>query len=375
MSAVVKPVQTKSDLKQFIMLPYTLYKDDPLWIPPLISQEKDQFDPRKNPAYRYCDTEFFLALRGGRPVGRIAAIVNRRYVDKLGKNCGRFGWFECEDNRETANALLDAAEDWLSENGMTEISGPMGFTDNDMTGFLIEGFDELPTISGSYNPEWYNDLLTSRGYVKEVDYVEFKITVPDALPEKVERLTALIKRRSSVKVFNETSTKALAKKWGHQVFDVLNESYKDLYGTTLLDEEEINYYIKAYLGQVDPEFIKLAVDGDKLVGFIIAMPNLSEAFQKAKGRLFPFGFIHILRAMKKSKTLDFYLAGILPEYQGKGVDALMTYEIGKSAFKRKMEFAESNHELEDNKKIQAMWKLYEKRLHRRIRVYHRTLGN
>ncbi len=374
MSAVIKPVKTKSELKQFIMLPYRLYSDDPLWIPPLISQEKAQFDPEKNPSYRYCDTEFFLAWRDGRPVGRIAVIINRRYLDKLGKDCGRFGWFECEDNLETANALLEAAENWLAEKGMTEISGPMGFTDNDMTGFLVEGFDELPTIAGSYNPPWYNDLVTSRGYVKEVDYVEYKITVPETLPEKVERLTALIKKRSTVNVFNENTTKNLSKKWGHQIFDVLNESYKELYGTTLLDEKEIDYYINAYLGQVDPEFIKLAVDGDRLVGFIIAMPNLSKAFQKAKGRLFPFGFIHILRAMKKSKILDFYLAGILPAYQGKGVDALMTYEIGKSVFKRKMEFAESNHELEDNKKIQAMWKLYEKRLHRRVRVYHRTLG-
>jgi len=371
MSAVIKNVETQSELNDFIMVPFSLYKDDPLWIPPLISQEKAQFDSDKNPAFRYCETRFFLALRDGRPVGRIAAIINRRYIEKMGSSCGRFGWFDCEDDREAANALFSAAENWLTENGMTEISGPMGFTDNDMTGFLIEGFEELPTIAGSYNPPWYNELIRSRGYEKDVDYVEYLITVPDAFPEKVERLTALIKKRSKVRVFNEKSTRTLSRKWGHQVFDVLNESYEKLYGTTLLDESEINYYIKTYLGQVDPEFIKLAADGDRLVGFIIAMPNLSKAFQKAKGRLFPFGFIHILMAMKKSKTLDFYLAGIRPDYQGKGVDALMSYEMGVSAFRRRMEFAESNHELEDNKKIQAMWKFYEKRLHRRIRVYHR----
>lgn len=374
MTTVIEQVKTKSELNDFIMLPYELYRDDPLWIPPLISQEKAQFNPDKNPAYRYCDTSFFLALRGGRTVGRIAAIVNRRYIEKLEQDCGRFGWFECENNLETANALFSTAENWLAKKGMTAISGPMGFTDNDMTGFLIEGFDELPTIAGSYNPQWYNDIITSRGYDKEVDYVEYKITVPKAFPEKVERLTTLIKKRSRVKVFNEKSKKNLSKRWGHQIFDVLNESYEKLYGTTLLDEKEIDYYIKTYLGQVDPEFIKLAVDGDRLVGFIIAMPNLSRSFQKAKGRLFPFGFIHILREMKNSRTLDFYLAGILPAYQGQGVDALLAYEMGVSSFKRKMEFAESNHELEDNKKIQAMWKFYEKRLHRRIRVYQRTLG-
>jgi GNAT superfamily N-acetyltransferase len=374
MSAVIKQVKTKSELNSFIMLPYDLYRDDPFWIPPLISQDKAQFETDKNPAYRYCDTGFFLALRDGKTVGRIAAIVNRRYIEKVERDCGRFGWFECEDDRETADALFSTAENWLAAKGMTEISGPMGFTDNDMTGFLVEGFEELPTIAGSYNPPWYNDLITSRGYDKEVDYVEYKITVPKAFPEKVERLAALIKKRSSVKVFNEKSTKPLGKVWGHQIFDVLNESYEKLYGTTLLDEREIDYYINTYLGHVDPEFIKLAVDGDRLVGFIIAMPNLSRSFQKAKGRLFPFGFIHILREMKKSRTLDFYLAGIRPAYQGKGVDVLLAYEMGMSAFKRKMEFAESNHELEDNKKIRAMWKFYEKRLHRRIRVYHRSLG-
>ena len=374
MPAVIKPVRTKSELNHFIKLPFSLYRGDPLWIPPLISQEKSQFDPKINPAFSYCDTAFFLAWREGKPVGRIAAIVNERYIKKLETKCGRFGWFDCENNSDTANALFSVAEEWLIEKGMTNISGPMGFTDNDMTGFLIEGFDELPTIAGSYNPPWYNDIITARGYEKEVDYVEYKITVPDAFPEKVERLTALIKKRSKVRVFNEKSTRALSRKWGYQIFDVLNEAFEQLYGTTLLDENEIEYYIKTYLGQVDPEFIKLAADGDKLVGFIIAMPNLSKAFQKAKGRLFPFGFIHILREMKKSRTLDFYLAGIHPDYQGKGVDALMSYEMGISAFRRKMEYAESNHELEDNKKIQAMWKFYEKRLHRRIRVYQRNLG-
>lgn len=373
MPVKILPVTDKKTMMQFIKLPFRLYRDDPLWIPPLISQEKSQFDSGVNPAFDYCDTEFFIAVRDGRPVGRVAAIINRRYLEKTGRACGRFGWFDCEDNRDTAFCLLEAAEDWMRERGMSEISGPMGFTDNDMTGFLVEGFDELPTIAGSYNPPWYNEMITARGYRKEVDYVEYKITVPDEIPEKTVRLVELIKKRSRIRVFNETSTRALSRKWGHQVFEVLNEAYRDLFGTTLLDEREIDYYIKTYLGQVDPEFIKLAADGDRIVGFIIAMPNLSRGFQKARGRLFPFGFIHILRDMKKSRVLDFYLAGIRPEYQGKGIDALMAYEIAISALARGMEFAESNHELEENKKVQAMWKMYDKRLHRRIRVYNRSL--
>ena len=373
MPATVAPVRNRSDMREFIRLPFELYRDDPLWIPPLIHQERSQFDSSVNPAFRYCRAQFFLARRDGVAVGRVAAIINSRYLEKTGRKCGRFGWFECEKDLDTAGMLLDEAEKWLADNGMTEVSGPMGFTDNDMTGFLVEGFDELPTIAGSYNPPWYNEFIESRGYSKEVDYVEFKITVPEEMPEKVRRITELIRKRSSIRVFNESSTRALSKKWGRQVFEVLNDSYRDLYGTTLLDDREIAYYIKTYLGQVDPEFIKLAADGDKLVGFIIAMPNLSRAFQKARGRLFPFGFIHILREMKKSRVLDFYLAGIRPEYQGKGIDALMAYEMGRSALARGMEFAESNHELEDNRKIQAMWKMYDKRLHRRVRVYNRSL--
>jgi len=372
MSVSIKKVSDRKDKMDFIRYPYGLYRKDPLWVPPLLSQEKAAFDPEKNPAYAYCDAQFFLAMREGKVAGRVAAIINRRYVKKTGRKCGRFGWFECED-KETGGMLLEAAEQWLRDHGMEEVSGPMGFTDNDMTGFLIHGFKELPTIAGSYNPPWYNDLAESRGYVKEVDYVEYKITVPESIPEKMERIVKLIRKRSRVRVFNETSTRTLSRKWGHQVFDVLNESYKDLYGVTLLDEREIDYYISTYLGQVDPEFIKLAAVDDRLVGFIIAMPNLSRAFQKARGRLFPFGFIHILGAMKKSRILDFYLAGIRPEYQGKGVDALMAYETAVSALARGMEFAESNHELEDNKKIQAMWKMYDKVMHRRARVYHRML--
>jgi len=369
----IRMIEPGGNMRDFVKLPAVLYRGDPNWIPQLLSHEKAQFNPRKNPSFDYCDARFFLAVRDGRAVGRVAAIINRKLVEKLGTKVGRFGWFECENDRETAASMIGAAEAWLRTMGMTEVAGPMGFTDNDQTGFLVEGFQELPPIAGSYNPPWYNDFITSLGYAKQVDYVEYRITVPPAMPEKMERLVELVKKRTTVRVFHETTTKALAAKWGHQVFDVLNEAYAELFGTTLLGEREIEYYIHNYLGQVDPEFIKLAADGDRLVGFVIAMPNLSRGFQKAKGRLLPFGFIHILKDMKKSRVLDFYLAGVRPEYQGKGVDALMSWEMGVSALARGIEYAESNHELEDNLKIQALWKLYDKRLHRRARVYSRKL--
>jgi GNAT superfamily N-acetyltransferase len=369
----VRRVSSKADIREFVDFPYRLYRDDPNWIPQLRMHELEQFDPDRNPAFDTCEAQLYLALRGGRVVGRIAAIINRLLCEKEKKQIGRFGWFECEQDPEAAARLIGAAESWLLEEGMTEVAGPLGFSDNDPTGFLVEGFDELPTIAGSYNPPWYNDAVTSMGYTKEVDYVEYRIKVPDSLPERVEKLAGVLAARSPVKVISERSRKVLASKWGHKLFETLNQSYTELYGTTLLSERQIKFYIDTYLGQVDPRFIKLAVDGDRLVGFVIAMPSLSRAFQKAKGRLFPFGALHILRGMKKTRVLDFYLAGILPEYQGKGVDMLLGYSMAKEGVARKMEFAESNRELETNTRVQAMWKFYDKRLHRRTRVYSRSL--
>jgi GNAT superfamily N-acetyltransferase len=370
---IVRRVASKKDLRSFVDFPYRLYSDDPNWIPQLRMHELEQFDPDRNPAFDSCEAQFYLAERNGQVVGRVAAIINWLLIDKENKRIGRFGWFECEQDREAASALIRTAEGWLREEGMTEIAGPLGFSDNDPTGFLVEGFDELPPIAGSYSPPWYNDLITSLGYSKEVDYVEYRITVPDAIPEKVTRMVKLLERRTPVRVFSEKNRKVLAKHWGPKLFETLNRSFAELYGTTPLSERQISYYIDTYLGQVDPEFIKIAVDGEKVVGFVIAMPSLSRAFQKAKGRLFPFGVFHILLGMKKTRILDFYLAGILPEYQGTGIDALLAYEMARSALKRKMEYAESNRELESNTKVQALWKLYDKRLHRRTRVYSRKL--
>lgn len=372
-SLTLKPVLSRKDLKTFVKLPFQIYRNNSKWVPELISQEMIQFNSEKNPVFEKCRAKFFVVWRNSKPAGRIAAIVSESYIERWNRKCGRFGWFESENDPEVASMLFKAAENWLVEQGMEEISGPLGFTDNDQTGFLVEGFDELPSLAGSYNHPYYNDFITSSGYKKEVDYVEYRITVPEKIPDRVVRLADLVKKRSSVRILENVSRKNLAKKWGKEVFNVINESYSELYGTTPLTEKQIQFYIDSYLGHVDPDFIKLAVDKDQLVGFVIAMPNLSSAFQKANGRLFPFGFFHILRQMKTSRVLDFYLAGILSEYQNTGVDLLLMYEMGKTALSRGMLFAESNREMEENKKIQAMWKFYDKRLHRRTRVYNKKL--
>lgn len=369
----IRQVCGSRDISAFVKVPFEIHRNNRYWVPPLISAEKDLFDESKNPAFEDCAASLFLGLIDGRPAGRIAGIVSRPFLAKR-ERCGRFGWFDCVREPALASALLKAAESWLASQGMEEVIGPMGFCDLDTTGLLVEGFDEVPTIAGSYNPPYYAEYLEAAGYQKEIDYVEYRITVPESLPERVTRLAEQIRRRSGIRVFSETDRRLLARRWGAAVFDVLNEAYEELFGTTRLSSAQIDFYIRAYLGHVDPAFIKLAADGDRLVGFVIAMPSLSEAFQKARGRLLPFGFIHLLLAMKRSRVLDFYLAGIRPEYRNQGIDVLLSYEIGRTALERGMKFAESNHELESNSRIQSMWKLYERRLHKRTRIYRKRLS-
>ena len=365
---------TRKSLREFVMLPFELYRDDPNWIPPLISHEIAQFLPSKNPAYEQSRAQLFLARREGRPVGRVVAIVSDAYIERWNKKCGRFGWFECVEDAEVAGVLFEAAAVWLREQGMDEVSGPLGFCDNDPTGFLVEGFDQLPTIAGSYNPDYYNDFVLEQGYSRELDYVEYRITVPESIPEKIQRLAEAVKQRRNISVFHERSRGALKRKWGRKVFELINAAYVDLYGTTPLSEKQIDFYIDNYLGNVDPEFIKLAICDDRLIGVVIAMPNLSRAFQKARGRLFPLGFLHLLRGLKKSRVLDFYLAGVHPEFQNRGVDLLLGYEVAKSCIERGIRYAESNREMEANVKIQAQWKPYDRNLHKRTRVYNRQLS-
>ena len=275
-------------MRAFVKLPYELYRNDPLWIPQLLMQEKAQFDRRKNPAFGYCEAEYFLATRDGKTVGRTAAIINNRYLEKLDRKCGRFGWFECENNPETADALLLAAENWLLERGMEEISGPMGFTDNDMIGFLVEGFNELPTIAGSYNPPCYNDFVTRRGYEKEVDYVEFRLTAPEAVAREGHEAGGDSEEANFDQgVSTRLQEGSSPENGGTRFFDVLNAAYAELRGTTLLDEKEIEYYIDTYLGHVDPE-----IQSNWLQMAIVSLDSSSpcrtfpKAFQKARGHLF-----------------------------------------------------------------------------------------
>lgn len=371
----IKIVKTKKDLKTFIKVPYMIFKDNPYWVPPLIKDELQTFDRKKNPAYESADTRLFVAYKDKKPVGRIAGILSYIANDKYNVRNLRFGWFDTIDDYEVASLLFKSIENWGKELGMESLTGPHGFTDFDPEGMLIEGFGELPTIVTIYNHSYYPELTEKYGFEKDVDYVEFKTMVPHetGIPEKLLRLAQRIKERSGLKVFNFKNKKEILNR-AKEIFELLDEAFEEIYGSVPISNDQIEYYMKNYFSFVNPDMLKV-VENEKneMVGFMITFPNLSKAFQKAKGKLFPIGWYHILKALKKHEVIDFYLAGIRKKYRGLGVDLLMVIEIVKTAMKKGFEYAESNPELEDNKKVQAQWKYYNPTQHKRRRIYKKKI--
>ncbi len=371
----IKIVKTKKDLKTFIKIPYIIFKDNPYWVPPLIKDELQTFDRKKNPAYESADTKLFVAYKNEKPVGRIAGILSYIANDKYNVKNLRFGWFDTIDDYKVASSLLKAVENWGKELGMESLTGPHGFTDFDPEGMLIEGFDEFPTIVTIYNHSYYPELTEKYGFEKDVDYVEFKTMVPHetGIPEKLLRLAERIKERSGLKVFKFKSKKEILNR-SKEMFELLDEAFEEIYGSVPISKNQVKYYMKNYFSFVNPDMLKVVEnEKDEMVGFMITFPNLSKAFQKAKGKLFPIGWYHILKALKKHEVIDFYLAGIRKKYRGLGVDLLMVIEIIKTAMKKGFKYAESNPELEDNKKVQAQWKYYNPTQHKRRRIYKKKI--
>jgi ribosomal protein S18 acetylase RimI-like enzyme len=370
MSVEVREIITSSDLKKFIRFPHELYKNNPNWVPPLEFDEMNTFRRDKNPAYDNAEAAFWLAYKDGRVVGRIAGIISRSYIESWGHKNARFGWIDFVDDAEVSKALLDTVEKWALEKGMTAVHGPLGFTDMDHEGMLVEGFDELGTMATIYNHPYYPQHMERLGYEKDVDWIEFEITVPDAIPEKAQRIADIVREKRGVRVLEATHRKEMLP-YGRELFNVLNASFSHLYGFVQLSSKQIDLYIKQYFGFIDPDFVIILLDSDgKVAGFVIAMPSLSRALQKSGGRLFPLGFLHIMRAMgKHNDRLDLYLGAIRPDYQGKGLDALLMTELTKSAMKRGMKLAETNVELETNVLVQGHWKYFQSRQHKRRRCF------
>jgi ribosomal protein S18 acetylase RimI-like enzyme len=376
MSVEIRIVETKKDLKTFVKLPFGIYKGNDYWVPPLTRTGMEVFNKKKNPAYDSAESRLFLAYKDGKPVGRIAGILSHAANNKYNTKNLRFGWFETIEDYEVTKALFDAVEGWAKELGMETLTGPHGFTDLDQEGMLVEGFDQLPTIAVYYNHPYYSEFVEKYGFEKDVDYLEYKAKPPaeEGMPPKLLRLGERIKERSGIKILNFKSKKALLKR-AEEIFQVLDEAFEEIYGAVPLTEKQIRYYVEQYFSFVDKDFIQVAVnEKDEIVGFMISLPNLSRAFQKAKGRLLPFGWFHILRALKKFDVVDFYLAGIKKEYRGQGIDLLMVLEMANSLFKKNVRLCESNPELETNKKIQSQWKYYNPIQHKRRRIYKKQVG-
>lgn len=372
MAITVKKVTTKKELKDFIRFNYELYKDNRYSVPDLYDDMLNTFSKKKNAAFEFCEADYFLAYKDGKLVGRIAGIINKRANETWGKKDVRFGWIDFIDDIEVSKMLLETVEKWGRERGMTHIQGPLGFTDFDAEGMLVEGYDQLSTMATIYNYPYYPEHMEKLGYEKDADWVEYKIYIPDAIPEKHQRISDLIQRKYNLKIKKYTSSKAIAKEYGQAIFELMNEAYSPLYGFSPLSQGQIKQYIKMYLPIVDLRMLTLITDAnDTLVGVGISMPSLSVALQKAKGRILPFGWYHLLKALfvKRAKVLDLLLVAIKPEYQNKGVNALLFSDLIPVYQKLGFKYAESNPELEMNGKVQAQWEYFDTELHKRRRAF------
>ncbi len=376
MSIYVHPIATDRDqLSQYVQFPIDLYRDNSCYVPPLIIDQIATLDPDSNPASDFCESQSFMAFDNGEPVGTITAIINRASNAKTGLKQMRFGFMDFIDNAEVVDALFDAVTEWGKERGMTEMVGPVGFTDLDPEGMLIEGFDEMGTMATIYNYPYYVDHMKRLGFEKEVDWIEFRIAVPDSIPEKFQRIGEIVAKKYNLRVLKFTSRDKIRKEYGHAIFDLVNEAYADLYGFVSLTDRQIEHYINVYIGVLRLDDVTLVVDrDDKLVALGIAMPSMSEALRKSRGKLFPFGWYHLLRAIKgHTDVVDLLLVAVKPEYQSKGVNAIIFNDLIPRFNANGYKFAESNVELEGNESVQKQWEYYEHRQHRRRRAWKKEL--
>ena len=365
----------RKELKKYVKFGIDLYRGNDCYVPPLIFEEIETLMPSKNPAFDFCEAQSFMALRDGVPAGRITAIINRVVNERTGKKEARFGFVDFVDDAEVVDALFRAAEEWSRQRGMTEMVGPMGFTDMDHEGMLIDGFDELGTMATIYNYPYYPAHMERMGYKPDVDWVEYRMTVPDSVPDKYLRIASLVERKYGFKTLHYTSRSRLKADYGKAIFDLINVAYDGLYGYSPLSDRQIGYYIDKYLGILRLDCISIVVDKEgKLVAFGISIPSFSRALQRSGGRLWPFGWYHLLKAIRgKNDVVDLMLVAVSPEYQNMGVNAMVFADLLPTYIKNGYKFAESNLELADNASVQLQWQYFERRQHRRRRAFRRDL--
>ena len=366
----IRPV--KGELKRFVTFPIdSLYHDSPYYVPSLVSDEVGTLMPTENPAFDYCEAAYFMAYRDGKPVGRIAGIINSLVNERSGKQEGRFGFVDFIDDAEVVDALFQAVIDWARGKGMTSLTGPLGFTDMDLEGMLIEGFDEVSTQATIYNYDYYPRHMERMGFVKDVDWLEFRVDVPPEVPEKMHRVADIVRKRLDVKNIKYTNRRKLVRDYGDAIFRLINEAYDQLFGYSPLSDKQIKHYIKMYLPFLPLDDLSLVVKADgELIAVGITLPSLSQGLIKSRGRLFPFGWWHRLKAFKgHNDVVDLLLIAVKPEYQSKGVNALIFDDLIPCFNRFGYKWADTGHELEDNERVQQQWQYFTYRQNKRRRAF------
>lgn len=377
MNIEIKKVQTKRELKRFIRFNYELYKNCPNSVPDLLEDMLSTFSHDKNPAFEFCEADYFLAYRNGNIVGRVAAIINRRANEAWGKQAVRFGWIDFIDDETVSRALINTVEQWGRERGMTEIEGPLGFTDMDAEGMLIEGFEQLSTMATIYNHPYYPQHMERMGFEKAADWVERKIYIPNAIPEKHQRIANIVQQKYGLRIRKLRNKKdAYANNTARRIFELINEAFAPLYGYSRMSDRQIDLYVKTFIPILDLRMVTLVEDTEgEIVAVGISMPSMSRALQRARGKLFPFGWWHLLSALKwkRDEMLDLLLIAVRPDYQGKGVNALLFTDLIPVYQQLGFKYAESNVELELNNKVQSQWQYFENEQHKRRRCFKKML--
>lgn len=374
MELETREVKNRKDLKTFIYLPEKIHADHPNWVHPIYLDEWKYFNPKKNKAFSYCETIMLLAFSGKQAVGRVMGIINPRFNEFKKEKTARFGYLEAYENEEVVRMLLSRVEDWAKKKGMTKIVGPYGFSDQDPEGFLIEGFENRATIATTYNFEWMPGFVEKQGYNKDVDYFVYKVDIPKEIPEFYKRILERAERQGNFEIVEFRKRKEI-KPYIRPVLSLMNECYMEsnIYGYAPLDEKEMDELAKRYLPVLDPRLVKVGKKGDEIVSFIVGMPDLTVGIQKARGRLFPFGFLKILRAAKKTRQLDLLLGAIKEKCRGRGLDVMMGVKMIFSAHEAGMDFLDTHHELEENVRVRAEMQRMGGKLYKRYRVFRKEL--
>jgi len=373
----IKKVTDRKQLRQFVQFYYDLYRGKQQAVPYLFFDEMNTLRHDKNPSFECCEAEYFMAFREGKMVGRVAAIINRRANERWNVHQVRFGWFDFIDDIEVSRALLKAVEDWGRERGMNQMAGPMGFIDTDREGMLVEGFDELSTMYVNYNYAYYPEHMERLGgFRKDNDYMEYQVKVPEVVPDKFAKIADMVMKRYGLTIRKFTRRELVKGGWGRKIFEMVNETYSNLYGYSHLSERQIDKLVVDYIKIADMNLVTSVMDGDKMVAFGVTFPSFTRALQKTRdGRLFPFGWWQLLRILKwhKTDTVDLLLIGVLPEYRQKGANALIFNDLICQFQRYGFKYAEAMPQMEANEAVRSQWQYLESRQHRRHRCYRKDL--